>query len=357
MPGSSRWIEAGFGGRHGISTEGNSTVNIEPAYRPFSRVPGLLRDVAAAMLAALACGTAQAAYPEKPVKLLVPFAAGGSTDIAARIVGRHLSDKLRQPFIVENRLGAGGTITFEAVARAAPDGYTLGVFAGSFSTAPSLYRKLRFDPIADFAPVIHLADLSFVLMVHPSLQANSVSELIALAKQKPLTYGSGGNGNTMHLAGELLSASAGVRMQHVPYKGGAPALNDLLGGQLSLVIAPLDMSLRHIHAGTLRALAVASRSRSALAPALPTVGESGVPGYEISSWVGVLAPAGTPPAIVSLLNAEIGKALQQPDVKEQFLKQALPPIGGTPEQFGELLKAEHQKWARLFKEAGIQPLD
>lgn len=318
--------------------------------------------VAAALTAGLACAgalgsrSAEAAYPDKPVKVVVNFAVGGSTDVAARFIARKLTDALGQPFVVENRLGAGGSIGAEFVAKSAPDGYTIGVFAGSFSVTPSLYRTLPFDPINDFAPIVRVADLSFVLVSSPSLPVNSVKDVIALAKKEQLTFGSGGTGNVMHIGGELLNSMAGIRMTHVPYKGGAPAINDLLGGHVSVVIAPAEMAVKQIEAGKLRALGVASAERSPLLPDVPPIAES-IPGYEMSSWIGFFAPSGTPPEIIARLNAEINKALTLPDVKEQFRSQLLVPIGGTPKQFSDFVRDDIRKWGDRVKRAGVEPLN
>lgn len=323
---------------------------------------GSRRLVLAALTAGLGCvsalgwGSAQAAYPEKPVKVVVNFAVGGSTDVAARFIARKLTDSMGQPFVVENRLGAGGSIGAEYVAKAAPDGYTIGVFAGSFSITPSLYRKLPFDSIKDFVPIARVANLSFVLVANPSLPVKSVKDVIDLARKEQLTFGSGGTGNVMHIGGELLNSMAGVKLVHVPYKGGAPAINDLLGGHLSVVIAPAEMAVKHVEAGKLRALGVASTERSPLLPDVPTIAES-VPGYEMSSWIGFFAPAGTPADIVARLNVEINKALTLPDVKEQFRSQLLVPIGGTATQFSEFLREDISRWADRVKRAGVKPFD
>ncbi len=305
---------------------------------------------------ALGWGAAHAAYPEKPVKVIVNFAVGGSTDVAARFIAHKLTDALGQPFVVENRLGAGGAIGAEYVAKSAPDGYTIGVFAGSFSVTPSLYRKLPFDSIKDFAPIVRVADLSFVLVTNPALPVKSVKDMIDLAKKQQLSFGSGGTGNVMHIGGELLNSMAGIRMNHVPYKGGAPAINDLLGGHVSVVIAPAEMAVKHIETGKLRALGVAGSERSPLLPQVPTIAES-VPGYEMSSWVGFFAPAGTPPDVIARLNTEINKALTLPDVKEQFRSQSLVPIGGAANQFSAFVREDIDKWADRVKRAGVEPLN
>lgn len=325
----------------------------------WSRSAAALRAAALGLgiSATLIAGVAHAAYPERTIKFIVPFAAGGTTDLEARIIARALSDSMRQPVIVENLLGAGGRIAAERLAKADPDGYTIGVFAGSFSTAPSLYRHLRYDPIKDFAPVIHLSQLSFVLVVPPSLPVKSVSDLIALAKQKPLTFASGGYGNTMHLAGEMFNAMAGTKIQHIPYKGGAPALQAVLADRVSMTIVPLDMALPYIKADTVHPLGVASAERSPLDSAIPTIDKTGVPGFEVGSWIGVLAPGRTPANIVTRLNSEIQQALDSPEVQAQFKKLSIQPVGGTPEEFGQFLQADIAKWRKVVKDAGIKPVD
>lgn len=325
--------------------------------RAAGRARGLRAWALGLAMAAGLAGVAQAGYPERTIKFIVPFAAGGTTDIEARIVARSLSKSMGQPVIVENVLGAGGRIAAERLAKSDPDGYTIGVFAGSFSTAPSLYRQLRYDPIADFAPVIHLSQLSFVLAVPPSFPAKSVSELIALAKTKQLTFASGGYGNTMHLAGEMFNAMAGTKIQHIPYKGGAPALQAVLADGVSMTIVPLDMALPHIRSGRVRPLGVASAERSALDETIPTIDRAGLPGFQVGSWIGVLAPGRTPESIIKQLNAEIQKALDSPDVRAQFKKMSIEPVGGTPDEFGRFIRDDIAKWRKVVKDAGIKPVD
>jgi len=300
---------------------------------------------------------ASAAYPDKPIKFLVTFAAGGPADIAARTIAKHMTASMGQPVVVDNRAGASGTIGTELVARSAPDGYTIAIISGSHSSSPSLYSKLRYDPIADFAPVSQIVMLPFVLKVHPSVNAKSVKELIELAKREQLTYGSAGIGSTNHIAGEVFNSMAGVKTVHVPYKGTAPAFTDLVAGRLTFLFSPIDLTLPHIRSGTVRALAVASPTRSSLLPDLPTIAESGLPGYDIGSWVGALAPAKTPKDVVARLSQEIRKALEIPEVKSNFIKSGAEPIGSSPEAFTKYIREDIVKWTRIFKDAGIKPLD
>src|SRR4030095_5020494 len=274
-----------------------------------------------ALVSPLACAQT---YPTKPIRLVVPFPPGGATDILARDVAQKLSDAWGQSFVVDNRPGAGGNIGSELVAKAAPDGYTLEMgTVGTHAINASLYAKMPYDHVKDFVPVILVAGVPNVLVVNPSVPVNSVAELIAYAKANPgkLNFASSGNGTSIHLSGELFKVMAGVQITHVPYKGSAPALQDLLGGQVQLMFDNLPPSLPQIKAGKLKALAVTSTTRAAALPDVPTMAESGLPGFEASSWFGVLAPAGTPPAIVAKLNAEIGKWLASPEAKEKLAKQ------------------------------------
>jgi len=325
---------------------------------PAGKLGALRRCVMGGLWAVLVAGSTQVlAYPDKPVRFVVPFPPGGITDVVARILSKPMSESMGQPVIVDNKGGAGGTIGTEAIAKAAPDGYTVGVISSSHSTSAALYRKLRFDPVADFVPVTQLVSVSFCLMVNPEFKVGSVKELIELAKKQPLTYGSGGLGNTQHLAGQLLNTMAGINMQHVPYKGGGPALVGLLGGQVSILFAPIDVALQHVPTGKLRALAVANRTRSSLLPSLPTVAESGVPGYEVTSWLGVVLPARTPGDIVARLNREFAKALGIREIREQMLKLGAEPVADSAAEFGAFLRTDIDKWTRVVKQSGIQPFD
>jgi tripartite-type tricarboxylate transporter receptor subunit TctC len=296
-------------------------------------------------------------YPRRPVRLVVPFPPGGGNDIVARAVAQELGKSLGQQFVVDNRAGAGGAIGAELAARSPADGYTLflgGV--GSHVVNPSLHAKLSYDPIRDFAPVALIASAPSVLVVNPSLQATSIAEFTALAKANPgkLNYASNGNGSSAQLAAVLYESMAGVRMVHVPYKGVAPALVDLMSGEVQLMFGTLVAILPHIKAGRLRALAVTGRNRSALLPEVPTLAESGLPGYEAGSWYGILAPAGTPGAIVARLNAEINAAIRQPEVRERLAAEGAEVLGGTPADFASHIKAELSRMGKLMREAGVR---
>ena len=309
-----------------------------------------------AILAVAAPAQAQS-YPDKPIKLVVPFAPAGATDVLARIVGQKLSELEKQPVIVDNRAGAGGNIGSDAVAKAAPDGYTLLMGAvGTHAINVSLYKKMPYDPVKDFIPVVLVATVPNVLVVPASLPVNSVKELIAYGKANPgkLNFGSSGNGTSIHLSGELFKSMTGVDMQHVPYKGSGPATVDLLSGQVQMMFDNLPSAMPNIKSGKLKALAVTSAKRSPSLPDVPTIAEAGVPGYEAPSWFGILVPKGTPPEIVAKLNTDINKILAMPDTKKKFLEQGAEPAGGTPEQFAALINSEIPKWAKVVKASGAQ---
>src|SRR6195256_720580 len=315
------------------------------------------KHLGVAVLAALAFTTAFAAdpYPTRPIRMIVGFAPGGGTDLTARPVAQKLSDLLGQQVIVENRPGAAGNIATEQVARAAPDGYTLlmGTIA-ALAINPSLYGNLKFDPETDLAPIIQVVDATNVLALHPSVQVGSVKELIALAKQKSLSAGSSGIGATGHLAIELFNLMAGTKLVHVPYKGGGPAMADLVGGQIHLIFATTASAVPQIKAGRVKGIAVTTAKRSALMPELPTISEAGLTGFDANNWYGLVAPAGTPRAIIDQLNAEVTKILNMPDVKATLFNQGLDPAPGTPEQFGAYIKSERIKWAKVIKESGAK---
>jgi len=301
-------------------------------------------------------GANAADYPTKPIRMIVGFAPGGGTDTTARAISSKLGELLGQQVIIDNRAGAAGNIATEMVAKANPDGYTLllGTIA-ALAINPSLYRtKLPFDSVRDFAPIIQAVDSTNILSVHPSVQAGTVKELIALAKTKPLNYGSSGVGGTGHLAGELFDTMAGVKMTHIPYKGGGPAMIDLIGGQVQLVYATAASAVPQIKAGKIKGIAVTTAKRSALMPNIPTIAESGLPGFDANNWYGLLAPAKTPRAIVMRLNAEVTKVLMMPDVKSFLFNQGLDPAPGTPEQFGAYIKLEMAKWAKVVKDSGAR---
>lgn len=295
-------------------------------------------------------------YPSKAIRMLVPFPAGGTADTLARILGQRLTERWRQQVIVDNRPGAGGNIGAEALAKSPPDGYTVMMGTIALAISAGLYSKLPFDVHTDFAPVTLVASVPMILVVHPSVPARSVKELIALAKSRPgqLTFSSAGNGTPSHLAGEMFRTMTGTAMVHVPYKGGAPAVIDLLAGQVSLM---LDNSLSvpgHIKAGKLRALGVSTTTRSKLLPDVPTIIEAGVPGYEFNSWFGVLAPANTPKPVISRLYTEINQILQQKDVQEKLRSQGAEPVGNTPDEFAKLFKSDVERLAKLVKEVGAR---
>jgi tripartite-type tricarboxylate transporter receptor subunit TctC len=287
--------------------------------------------------------------------MIVGFAPGGGTDLTARPVAQKLSELLGQQVIVENRPGAGGNIATEQVARAAPDGYTLlmGTIA-ALAINPSLYGNLRFDPETDLTPVIQVVDATNVLALHPSVPASSVKELIALAKEKSLSAGSSGVGATGHLAIELFNLMAGVKLVHVPYKGGGPAMSDLVGGQVNLIFATAASAVPHLKSGRIKGIAVTTAKRSALLPDLPTMSEAGLAGFDANNWYGLVVPAKTPRPIIDQLNAEVTKILAMPDVKTALFNQGLDPAPGTPEQFGAYIKSERAKWARVIKESGAK---
>ncbi len=297
------------------------------------------------------------AWPSRPVRLIVPYAAGaGINDIMARLVGQYLGAPLGQPVVIENRPGAGGIAGTEAAAKAAPDGYTFLLSNVSLVTSAYLYSKLPYDPQKDFVPVTLVATSPLMLVVNPSVAAKSVQELVALAKANPgkLTYGSGGVGSTPHLSTELFKSLAGIDVLHVPYKGGAPALNDLIGGQISFMIENMPGTMPFAKSGKLRALAVTSAQRSSLDPSLPTMAESGVPGYEVVGWNGIFAVAGTPREIVARLQAEVAKELRLPEARARLASLGADPVGSTPEEFDAFVRAEHARWSRVIREKGIR---
>jgi tripartite-type tricarboxylate transporter receptor subunit TctC len=297
------------------------------------------------------------AWPSKPIKYVVPFAPGGTTDILARTVGEKLSIALGQPVVVENKPGAGGGVGADFTAKAAPDGYT--IMGGTISTHAinaSLYSNLPYDPVKDFAAITMIARVPNLLVINPGIPAKNVAELIALMKANPgkYTFASSGNGTSQHLSGELFKSMAGVDMQHIPYKGSPPALQDVVGGQVSMTFDNITTAWPLAKAGKLRPLAVTTAKRSSVAPEVPTLAESGLPGFEIGSWQGVFAPAGTPPEIVKRLNAEIVKILNMPDVKEKLIGLGAEPVGDTPEQFSAYVKTEVVKWSDIVKKSGAK---
>lgn len=310
----------------------------------------------ASWLALAAASAGAAAWPDRPVRLLVPYAAGGSTDLVARLVGARLSERLGQQFVLDNRTGAGTIIGTEIAARALPDGHTWLMATPPLAVNPSLYAKVPYDLARDFVAVTNVAGSSNLLVVHPSVGAGSTKELIALLKANPgkLTYGSSGVGGATHLAVALLTNMAAAEATHVPYKGGAPAVADLVAGRLSFMMANLTTAQPHIRSGRLRALAIGTSKRSALFPELPTVAESGVPGYEATNWNGIVGPARTANSVVQRLQREIAAVLKEPALAEKMTAAGLEPIGDTPAEFARYLAAEASKWGTLVKSAQIR---
>ncbi|HET7404252.1 MAG TPA: tripartite tricarboxylate transporter substrate binding protein [Usitatibacter sp.] len=301
---------------------------------------------------------AQGAWPTKPVRIIVPYAAGGVADLLPRIVGEKLAQKWGQAVVVENKAGASGNIGMAEGARAEPDGYTLVLApTGNLTVNPTLFPQLPFDTQRDFTPVTLLAESPNVLVVHPSVPAKTFRELIAYAKANPgkLDYASPGTGSGAHLAGELLDLEAGIKAVHVPYKGIAPAVNDLLGGNVQMMFAGISTVLQHVKSGRLVALAIASPKRSAQLPDVPTVAESGLPGFDVTSWYGIVTRAGTPPAVVEKIQRDMAEALQSEDVRAKLGGLGLEPVGDTPQQFDALIRAESRKWGDIVRKAHIQP--
>jgi tripartite-type tricarboxylate transporter receptor subunit TctC len=306
----------------------------------------------------MACAAGAQPYPSKPIRLVVPSTPGGSVDTLARTVGPKLAERWGQQVIVDNRPGAGGAIAGELVAKAPPDGYTLLIgTVASLASNVSLQKHVPYDPAKDFAPVSLLATQNLMLLIHPSIPARSVKELVALAKSRPghLSFASAGTGAGGHLSGELFKLLAGIDMLHVPYKGVAPALVDVISGQVSMTFASILSSLPQYRANRLRALAVTGGKRSAAAPELPTMQEAGVKDYESATWYGIVAPAATPSDIVGKLNAEIVAILKQPETHDRLSKEGADPVGNSPQEFGKFIRSEIEKWRKVIRAAGIQP--
>ena len=318
--------------------------------------------VGAVLLAA--CGfaahgaSAPGVYPDRPLRLIVPFPPGGGNDILARAVGQRLAEAIGQQVVVDNRGGAGGIVGAELAAKSVPDGYTMLLGSlGSLAHNPALRPQLPYDPVRDFAPVILLANSAFILVVNPSLPAKSVAEFIALAKSKPggLNYASAGQGSSLHLTGEIFKATTGVDIVHVAYKGTAPALTELIAGQVQASFSTMPPALPHVKTGKLRALAVTTSKRALAAPDVPTVAEAGVPGFDVSNWQGIVAPARTPAAIVDKLNRDLAATLKTPAMADLLNAQGLEPAGGTPAQFAAVIRSEVAKYKTVVKTAGIRP--
>jgi tripartite-type tricarboxylate transporter receptor subunit TctC len=296
-------------------------------------------------------------YPSRPIKLIVPYAAGGGADSVARIVAKRVSDTIGQPIVIENRTGAGSIIGTEAVQRAEPDGYTLLLGqSGPISINPAIYKNLRYDPVKDFAPVTMTTAYPYILVVSPKLPAKTLQEFIALSKSKPgeFNYGTTGIGAANHLVSELFNGKTGLTMTHIPYRGTALAVTDLIAGQVTMVFADPISALAHIQAGTLRALAVTSKERSPVAPDVPTVAESGYPGFDAIAWHGILAPARTPPAIIKNLNDEFASALRDPETKALLEKQAMQAVGNSPEDFAAFIQQDIAIWKEVAAQANVE---
>ena len=311
----------------------------------------------AALVLAFAAVTAQAAYPDRPIKLIVPFAPGGSADLVGRLLAQQLGESLGQPVVVENKGGASGMLGNEYVAKSAPDGYTLTVGTlGPFAVNQTLYEHVPYDNIRDFAPITLTGIASHVLVANPKVPVHTVTELIALAKAKPgqLTFASSGTGNATHLTFELFKATAGIDIVHVPYKGGGPAMADLVGGQVAFSFASMPSALPYVQAGRLRAIAVGGATRSPLFPGVPTVAESGLPGFVSEDWQGILAPAKTPATVVEKLNADLVRTLHTPEMTAKLAGAGFDVKTTTPQEFAEFIRADTAKWAKVLKRSGTK---
>lgn len=318
----------------------------------------VLRSVVLLAAATLAFHAGAQSYPSRTVRIIVPYAAGGNTDITARAIGARLAEVFGQQVIVDNRPGGGTNIGSELAAKAAPDGYTLFMGGASNAINMTLYAKPPYDTLRDFAPIALCVKGANVLSVHPSLPAKNLKELIALAKQRPgqLNFASSGLGSSNQMAGELFKMMAGINIVHVPYKGNAPALTDAIAGNVEMVFSGVPALVPHIKSGRLRAIAIGSLKRFSAIPEVPTFDESGLKGYEATTWFGLMAPARTPKEIVARLNTEVGRILASPDLRQRFVSDGLEPIGGSPEEFAKFIRDEIAKYAKVIKNAGIKPL-
>jgi tripartite-type tricarboxylate transporter receptor subunit TctC len=319
----------------------------------YSGVLLLVATIAGDASAAMAQNGAQH-YPTKPVRVIVGQAPGGATDIVSRALAQKLTDGLGQTVVIDNRSGAAGSIGSALAASAPPDGYTALIISSTYTINPSLYKNLPFDPVRDLHPVTLIASSPFLLMVHPSIAAKTTRELIALAKLRKLTFASGGIGSSGHLAAELFSSMAGIELTHVPYKGAGPALIDTLGGQVNMVMSSIVSGMPYAKAGRLRALAITTRNRSAAMPELPTISESALPGYDFSSWYGLMVPSGTPQTIIARLHDETVKALKLPDLQQRLTSEGCDAVGSTPEQLAAHIKTEMTRWSKIVKASGMQ---
>jgi tripartite-type tricarboxylate transporter receptor subunit TctC len=320
-----------------------------------NRFVGAFRAFAAAFIVLLAAEAA-AQYPSRPIRIIVPQSPGASTDLTARLIGQKLSESFKQPVVVDNRPGAGTTHGTDMVVRATPDGYTLLVVASSISINPSIYKKLPYDTLRDLAPVTQLSAFPNLLVVHPSVPVKTVQDLLALVKAKPgqLNYASAGTGTGTHLSAELFKNMTGADMVHVPYKGGGPAVTALIGGQVQLMFGTTVTLLPHVRAGKLRPVAVTTTKRSPAAPDVPTIAESGVPGFDHGPWNGLFTTARTPAPVIARIHGEVVKILLSPEVKAVLNKEGAEPVGNTPEQFAGVMKSEIAKWEKVIKAAGIK---
>jgi tripartite-type tricarboxylate transporter receptor subunit TctC len=321
-----------------------------------TRITHWLHVAAAVAAAALAPIAAQAdgPYPDKPVRFVVPYPPGGGTDVIARIVQNKFQAVLGQPIIIDNRGGGGGSLGTEIAAKSAPDGYTVLFTLSSHTINPAIFQKLSFDTEKDFEPIGTVASLPQILVAHPSLPANTVAELVALAKQKPMHFASVGNGSPGHLAGELFNLRTGTTMTHVPYRGGGPAINDVLGNQVPLLWVSIPAAAQHVKSGKLKALGVSTLKRSAAFPDVPTMQEAGIADFEVDSWYAMFVPAKTPKAVIEKLNKALNTVVQDGEIKEKLLAQGSEGVGGTPEALGKTVSAEMVKWAALVKQANIK---
>ena len=296
-------------------------------------------------------------YPDRPVRFIMPYPVGGTIDMSGRVVAQHASESLGQQIVVDNRTGAGGTLGTEIAAKSPPDGYTIVMGGtGTLAISPGLGRKLGYDPLADFVPIILLATTPYVLVAHPSVPATSIRELVNLAKAQPgrLNYASGGSGSAPHLIGEMFKTRAGINVVHIPYKGSSPAKIDLVAGRVQFFFTGIPPVLSEIRNGTLRALGVTSAKRSVSLPDVPAIAESGVAGFDVSPWFGVLAPAKTPAPALERLNQEMVKALRNPTLRERLARDGVDVVGNTPQEFGAFIRSEMQKWAKAIKESGAK---
>jgi tripartite-type tricarboxylate transporter receptor subunit TctC len=316
-----------------------------------------MRSFLAAIIFFSASALAQTApYPNKPLKLILPFPPGGGTDILGRVIAERLSANLGQPVVTENRGGAGGNVGAEAAARSSPDGYTIVLVAPSLAISPTLYSKLNYDPVKDLAPISLVATVPNVMITHPSVPAQTLQEFIALVRSRPgaMNFGSGGSGTSNHLAGELFNIVAGTKLVHIPYKGVNLAMQDVLSGQVHLVFIGIPAAAPHIKAGRLRALALVAPQRTLALPEVPTVAEAGLKDFEVTTWYGVMAPAGTPRPVITRLNSELVKIMHTPDTKERLAGMATDPLTSTPEEFAAYLKQEIAKWGDVVRKANLK---